>query len=83
MKLILRLTLGSAIFCFSLSSLAQNQDSTVLNKYKLPYKDTYVKDALVAENEFRVMKPEIIKHGTFEKQRIFYPIQFGPVMKKR
>ncbi len=73
MKLILRLALGSVMLGFSLNALAQNQDTTVLNKYKLPYKDTYVKDALVAENEFRIMKPQIISHGTFEQAKAILP----------
>ena len=37
--------------------------------YKLPYKNTYVKEVFVAENEFRTAKPEHIKPRTFAEAR--------------
>lgn len=35
--------------------------------YKLPYKNTYVKEVFVAENEFRTAKPEHIKPRTVRR----------------
>lgn len=33
--------------------------------YELPYKNTYVKEVFVAENDFRTMKPETIRPRSF------------------
>ncbi len=52
---------------------AQNTISSGSSKYKLPYKDTYVMQALVTENSFRIAKPETIKPGTYEKARKLLP----------
>lgn len=41
--------------------------------YKLPYKDTYVRDAHVAENSFRTMKPRSMDIPTFEQARQVLP----------
>ena len=41
--------------------------------YKLPYKNTYVKEVFVAENEFRTAKPEHIKPRTFAEARKILP----------
>jgi len=70
-KLTIRIALCSLIWGFSSNVLAQND--SISGKYRLPYKDTYVKDALVAENEFRIMKPNIIKHGSFEEAKSVLP----------
>ena len=37
--------------------------------YELPYKNTYVKEVFVAENEFRTAKPETIKPRSFAEAR--------------
>lgn len=42
-------------------------------KYNLPYKNTYVKEALVAENEFRVAKSETIKPRSFAEAKNILP----------
>ncbi len=42
-------------------------------KYNLPYKNTYVKEPLVAENEYRVMKADTLPVGTFEEARMILP----------
>ncbi|MEG2612661.1 MAG: trehalase family glycosidase [Alistipes sp.] len=42
-------------------------------KYKLPYKNTYVKEPLVAENEFRVAKPQRIEPRSFAEARKILP----------
>ena len=41
--------------------------------YKLPYKDTYVRDAHVAENSFRTMKPRSMDIPTFAQARQVLP----------
>lgn len=43
-------------------------------KYKIPYKNTYVKEPLTAENEFRTMKPDTIAVGTFEQAKEILPV---------
>ena len=49
-------------------------------KYQLPYKNTYVKEPLVTENEYRVAKPETIVPKSFEEARQIRanPIWGGP-----
>jgi hypothetical protein len=42
--------------------------------YKIPYKNTYVKSSLVAENEFRVAKPETIEPKSFEEAKEILPL---------
>ena len=41
--------------------------------YELPYKNTYVKEVFVAENEFRTAKPETIKPRSFAEARKILP----------
>ncbi len=55
------------------SLLAQQTTEEKVPKYRLPYKNTYLKDPLVAENEYRIMKPEVIPHGTFAQAREILP----------
>jgi hypothetical protein len=43
---------------------------------KLPYKNTYVKNVFVTENEFRMAKSEIIEAPEFEKARNILPAPF-------
>lgn len=42
-------------------------------KYKLPYKNTYVKEPLTAENEFRTMRPVIEQPRSWEEARLILP----------
>ncbi len=42
-------------------------------KYRLPYKNTYVKEPLVAENEFRMAKPTFVTPKTFEEAKEILP----------
>ena len=42
-------------------------------KYNLPYKNTYLKEPFVTENEFRTAKPETITPGTFEEAKQILP----------
>jgi hypothetical protein len=43
---------------------------------KLPYKNTYIKNVFVAENEYRNMLPEIIASPGFEQSRSILPEPF-------
>ena len=43
---------------------------------RLPYKNTYIKNVFVAENEFRNMLPEIIPSPGFEQSRSILPAPF-------
>lgn len=45
----------------------------VAQKYNLPYKNTYVKEPLVTENEYRIAKPHYLKPGTFEEAKGVLP----------
>lgn len=49
------------------------QDSGNAEKYRLPYKNTYVKEPLVAENEYRVARPESIEPKSFTEARQILP----------
>lgn len=60
-----------ALAALSAACTAQTCGNDV--KYKIPYKNTYVKEPLIAENEFRVMKPDSIPFGTFEEARQILP----------
>ena len=42
--------------------------------YELPYKNTYVKNIFVAENEFRNQKPTTLTPGTFEEAKKILPL---------
>ena len=42
-------------------------------KYRLPYKNTYVKEPLVTENEFRVARPETIEPKSYDEARQILP----------
>lgn len=60
-----------------LAALAQNVSAQGCGNdsiYKLPYKDTYVKEPLVAENKFRVARPVYITPGSFEEARQILPV---------
>lgn len=55
-------------------SWAQTMTSCGNNeKYRLPYKNTYVKEPLTAENEFRTMTPEQVAVPTWEQARQLLP----------
>ncbi|PTN05932.1 MGH1-like glycoside hydrolase domain-containing protein [Mangrovibacterium marinum] len=46
------------------------------SEYKLPYKNTYVKNSFVAENEFRRMDPDLIEPPSFENGKKVLPSPF-------
>ena len=55
---------------------AQNLISSGSPLYKLPYKDTYVREPLVAENRYRTAKIEKQKPGTFEQAKKVLPAPY-------
>ena len=65
------LTLTASLF--AVLAPAQNLISSGSPLYKLPYKNTYVMQTLVAENTFRTAKVEKPKPGTFEQARKVLP----------
>lgn len=57
------------LLSFSALPLLKAQSCGNDEKYHLPYKNTYVKEPLVTENEYRVAKPETIVPKSFEEAR--------------
>ena len=47
--------------------LAQENMEEKRPKYNLPYKNTYLKEPFVTENEFRTSRPETFKTGRFDE----------------
>ncbi|MBF0576853.1 MGH1-like glycoside hydrolase domain-containing protein [Dysgonomonas sp. GY617] len=60
------------IIMFPMALFSQENDETP-PKYNMPYKNTYVKEALVAENEYRIAKPKITKPKSFEEAKNILP----------
>lgn len=61
------------LLSLSAGSLLRAQSCGNDEKYHLPYKNTYVKEPLVTENEYRVAKPETIEPKSFEEARQILP----------
>ena len=61
------------LLSFSTLPLLKAQSCGNDEKYHLPYKNTYVKEPLVTENEYRVAKPETIVPKSFEEARQILP----------
>lgn len=59
--------------CSSFSTLMAQQDKEELTKYNLPYKNTYVREALVAENEFRVAKIKFQEPKSIKEAKSILP----------
>ena len=57
--------------------LAQEKMEEKRPKYNLPYKNTYLKEPFVTENEFRTARPETITPGTFEEAKQILPDPHG------
>ena len=68
-RLVLFISLFVSVFVSSLRAQSCGNDG----KYRLPYKNTYVKEPLVTENEYRVAKPEIIEAKSFEEAKQILP----------
>ena len=62
-----------SLLSFSTLPLLKAQSCGNDEKYHLPYKNTYVKEPLVTENEYRVAKPETIVPKSFEEARQILP----------
>lgn len=70
MKFFTIISLGLTMhFMASTAQTTSGNDSI----YRLPYKDTYVRDAHVAENSFRTMKPRSMDIPTFAQARQVLP----------
>lgn len=61
------------IFFFYLGYLLAQEKKETVTVYNLPYKNTYVKEALVAENDYRIAKPEVILPKTVEESKNILP----------
>lgn len=72
-KKILSLFTFTLLFAITLYS---QEGGEVLIEYNLPYKNTYVKEALVAENEYRVATQENITPRSVEEARSILPSPF-------
>lgn len=72
-KKILSLFTFTLIFAITLYS---QEGQEVLIEYNLPYKNTYVKEALVAENEYRVATQENITPRSVEEAKFILPSPF-------
>lgn len=70
MKRLVSLIILSCIVTFNLFS---QENEEVPPKYNLPYKNTYVKEALVTENEYRIAKPEEVIPKSFEEAKNILP----------
>lgn len=70
-QLISFLILSAPVSCF-----AQNLISSGSPLYKLPYKNTYVMQTLVAENSFRTAKMKRTMPGTFAEAKKVLPLPY-------
>ena len=73
----LKHVLLAGLLSLSVGSSLNAQSCGNDEKYRLPYKNTYVKEPLVTENEYRVAKPETIVPKASKKPGRFFPIPFG------
>lgn len=64
--------IASSLLSGTFHIYSQEADETP-QKYNLPYKNTYVKEALVTENEYRIAKPEEIVPKSFEEAKNILP----------
>lgn len=65
------LATGSAMIPVS-SLLAQDQKGEDIPKYRLPYKNTYLKEPLVTENEYRIASPEPVWEGHAKEIEMYW-----------
>lgn len=59
------------LFFYSMTLSGQNNGQPA--KYNLPYKNTYNKEPLVTENEYRTAKPHYLKPGSFKEAKEILP----------
>ena len=69
----LKSTLFICLLALAVLSPLKAQSCGNDEKYRLPYKNTYVKEPLVTENEYRVAKPEIIEPKSFKEAKQILP----------
>ena len=67
---------AAALMACCMPAPAQNLISSGSPLYKLPYKNTYVMETLVAENSFRTAKVEKTTPGPFEQARKVLPAPY-------
>ena len=65
--------LFTCFFFFTAIPLLKAQGCGNDEKYHLPYKNTYVKEPLVAENEYRIAKPKPLNRRVSKKTRQILP----------
>lgn len=63
----------TCVLTFAATPLLRAQSCGNDEKYHLPYKNTYIKEPLVTENEYRVAQPIIIEPKSFEEARNILP----------
>jgi hypothetical protein len=68
--------LAALLLSASVLAVAQNLIPSGSPLYKLPYKNTYVMETLVAENSFRTAKVEKTRPSTFEQARRVLPAPY-------
>lgn len=73
MKRSLIILFAIGIMTFVPKVLFSQEEEGVATKYNMPYKNTYVKEALVAENDFRIAKPKITIPKSFEEAKDILP----------
>lgn len=68
-----RKTIGFIASFMAIAATGQNLMPSGSPLYKLPYKNTYVMETLVAENAFRTMKPKKQIPESFEHAKRVLP----------
>ncbi|MCM1449106.1 MAG: hypothetical protein NC082_02060 [Clostridiales bacterium] len=69
----------ASIFCITAAGFVCKSQSCGNDvKYKLPYKNTYVKEPLTAENIYRTMPLDTVHIGTFAQAREILPQPYWP-----
>ncbi|MEG2060271.1 MAG: trehalase family glycosidase [Alistipes sp.] len=66
-------SLLSIVMALCVADAVSAQEPASQPKYNLPYKNTYVKESLVAENEFRIAKPQHIEPKSFAAAKNILP----------
>ena len=72
-KKILSISIIASSLLFGTFHIYSQETGETPQKYNLPYKNTYVKEALVTENEYRIAKPEEIAPKSFEEAKNILP----------
>ena len=63
----------TSLLCLQFAVRVDAQSCGNDEKYHLPYKNTYVKEPLVTENEYRVAKPQVITPRSFAEAKQILP----------